>query len=258
MSFFKKAMASMGMGSAKVDAVLDSERVQAGASVTGKVVIRGGKVEQKVDEIYMDIRTEYKEIEYRDGKKKVYTNTATIQNIVLPFEKVILPKDEYEVPFKFQLSPNTPVSTENNEIWIDTSLDIKKAIDPTDLDYIKVSAHPYIQPILDGFIDLGFTDSGIQNEKNTYVKDVDFIQAFNIIPTKAFNGEIDELKVAFFIKDRKIRVFMEIDKRSGLFRELINADKTRTWLELTEEELIEGTDYIQEKIYNAIKNCIIK
>lgn len=54
MSFFKKALASIGVGNAKIDARLEKEDWKQGEEVRGEVVLVGGSVEQQIEEIYME------------------------------------------------------------------------------------------------------------------------------------------------------------------------------------------------------------
>ncbi|MED4604324.1 sporulation protein, partial [Paenibacillus validus] len=53
MSFFKKMLASVGIGSAKVDTELDSSQVSVGGAISGVVRVQGGSTEQQVDRIYL-------------------------------------------------------------------------------------------------------------------------------------------------------------------------------------------------------------
>lgn len=65
MSLFKKMLASLGIGSAQVDARLEQDSLVPGEVVRGEVHITGGDVAQEIDEIYMYVITHY-EREYQD------------------------------------------------------------------------------------------------------------------------------------------------------------------------------------------------
>jgi len=64
---FDKMLSSFGIGSAKVDTKLHKNSYIAGEELTCVVEITGGKVEQKIDEIYLSVKTKY--IKERDDKK---------------------------------------------------------------------------------------------------------------------------------------------------------------------------------------------
>ena len=58
MSFFKKALASIGIGGAKVDTVLENPELQPGDTLKGVIKMMGGKVDQPVDRVYLELLTE--------------------------------------------------------------------------------------------------------------------------------------------------------------------------------------------------------
>jgi sporulation-control protein len=120
MGFFKNAMASMGIGSSKVDTILDNDRVQVGSPVTGRISIKGGKVEQKIDNIYLKVQTEYK----KESGDDEYTLTDTVQKITIPIGEVIQPNQQANIPFQFILSPDVPITAGKTKVWIYTGLDI--------------------------------------------------------------------------------------------------------------------------------------
>ena len=57
---FKKLKASLGIGAAKVDTVLDNIEVFQGGELSGNVHIVGGDVEQQIDLINLVLNTEVK------------------------------------------------------------------------------------------------------------------------------------------------------------------------------------------------------
>ena len=59
MSFFKKALSSIGIGSAKVDTVLLQDQVQPGGVLRGRVEVNGGGIEQQIETIYLQVKTKY-------------------------------------------------------------------------------------------------------------------------------------------------------------------------------------------------------
>jgi sporulation-control protein len=79
MSFFKKMLASVGVGAAKVNTELHTPEVTPGGIISGVVYIEGGDVEQNVDRIYLSIKTHY--IRERDDRK--VKETAVIAKYLL-------------------------------------------------------------------------------------------------------------------------------------------------------------------------------
>ncbi|MGL4996353.1 MAG: sporulation protein, partial [Deefgea sp.] len=55
---FKKLFASVGVGGATVDTVLDNASVYPGSTLTGYVLIRGGSVDQAIEYVDLQLMTE--------------------------------------------------------------------------------------------------------------------------------------------------------------------------------------------------------
>ena len=70
MSMFKRMLASVGIGSAKVDLMLHQDVVKAGDMISGIVRIEGGRVDQEVDDVYAFVMTRYLR-EQNDSKREV-------------------------------------------------------------------------------------------------------------------------------------------------------------------------------------------
>jgi sporulation-control protein len=130
MSFWKNTLVSLGVGSAEIDAELDSDTYRAGDTVSGLLHIQGGNQDQNVDQITLDLVTEY--VEKVDDKK--VTKQAIIDEFALHEPFTIAAGEKRVDPFSFQLSPDTPVTITGTKVWVQTGLDIKQAVDPTDKD----------------------------------------------------------------------------------------------------------------------------
>ncbi|CAH0347696.1 sporulation protein [Bacillus sp. CECT 9360] len=231
MSVFNKVLASIGIGSAHVDTKLERERFRPGDLVTGSVEIIGGSVPQKIDEIYLSVHTTY--VKEYDGKK--LTQIATIHKIRInePFE--VAPTEKKEIPFTFNLPYETPVTSGKTKVWISTGLDIKNAVDPKDEDFIRIEPNELIQSTFSALEALGFQLRNADCEEAPYRfrKRMPFIQEFEFIPkTGAYKGKLDELEIAFFLKNREeAEVLIEVDRKAkgiaGLFAETLDMDETK-------------------------------
>lgn len=80
MMIFSKALASLGVGAATVDTVLDHDTYTAGDLVQGDIHITGGNVEQHIDAIYLSLHINFTN---KSGDKE-YEDTATIFQKKLP------------------------------------------------------------------------------------------------------------------------------------------------------------------------------
>ncbi len=77
MSIFKKLLASVGIGAAKVDTRLYDELVIPGEMLNGEVYITGGDVSQEIDDIYLSVATQY--------KREVDDSTVTEECVLIKY-----------------------------------------------------------------------------------------------------------------------------------------------------------------------------
>ena len=59
MSFFNKVLGAVGIGAAKIDTLLTNTEVEPGGEVSGIVRITGGKTEQNIKKIDLDLVCNY-------------------------------------------------------------------------------------------------------------------------------------------------------------------------------------------------------
>ncbi|WLR52781.1 sporulation protein [Bacillus tianshenii] len=241
MSFFKKMFASIGVGAAEVDTQLEQDILRAGSDITGKVVIRGGSVAQDIDAIYLSLNTTY--LREVDDDKVEETGVIGRYQVTNPF--TIAPDEVKEIPFSFELPLGTPVSIGRSHVWVQTGLDIKMAVDPSDRDYIRVEPHPYMSAFFEALDELGFKLQEAENEVAPKMlgSRLPFVQEFEFIPYRGeFRGKLDELEVIFLaVSENEFDVWMEVDRRAqglgGLFSEMLDMDETKLRIRLTADEL---------------------
>ncbi|USK58384.1 sporulation protein [Peribacillus asahii] len=237
MSVFNKMLASLGIGNAKVDTKLEKSQYTLGETVSGVIDVQGGTVEQKIDEIYLTLHTNY-EVESDDH---TYQKTATINRYLITQPFVIGPNEMKEIPFSFQLPFETPLTYGKTKIWIKTGMDIKNAIDPTDQDYIRVVANPLIDSILHAVKELGFRLREVDCEEapfrfRTYAP---YFQEFEFVPVSgAFRGRLKELEFVFFVKnDQELEVLVELDRKSRGFAALFGDSEKNVRFSLTSHDI---------------------
>ncbi|WP_102348530.1 sporulation protein [Bacillus sp. Marseille-P3661] len=253
MSFFGKMFASIGIGSAKVDTVLANDKLTPGEEIKGKVVVKGGNVQQEIDEIYLSVVTFY-EREVNDKKVKEET---VIGKYRLSERFSINQNETQEIPFSFMLPIDTPVTLGKTKVWVQTGLDIKMAIDPADRDYIEVNAHPLMNAFLNTVTDLGFRlrEVEVQAAPRHIRGRLPFLQEFEFVPISGeFRGRLDELEVVFIsIRPDQMDVLLQVDRRAnnlgGLFSEMLNMDETNLKISVSKEDI----PYLKQKLENLIR-----
>lgn len=252
MDFLKKAMAGIGIGSARVDAILDNSKVRVGEEVTGFLRIKGGNVPQEIEYVYFYLMTKY-EKEFDDKK---ITQNVLIQKETLPVSLTIKENEEKEIPFSFFLSNKAPISAGRYPIWINTGLDIKMAVDPQDNDVLDVKPNSHMEMIFSSLNSMGFRLRNVKNEDARYYHGLPFIQNFEYVPTTEFRTYLDELEVALLVETGYIELLLEVDRRArgigGLFAEALDIDESKVKVKLTDTDFGQGQEYITDKLRNVI------
>ncbi|WML25925.1 sporulation protein [Neobacillus sp. OS1-33] len=253
MSFFNKVFASVGIGSAAVDTKLQKDTYMPGETVNGVVEIKGGKVEQQVDEIYLTLNTTY----LRESDDKKYTVTASIDRFQLTTPFTVRPNEQKDIPFSFQLPFDTPLSIGRSKIWVTTGLDIKGGVDPSDKDSLKVVPNQLMSAVFKAIDNLGFRirEADCEEAPRRLRGRLPFVQEFEFVPTSGlFRGKLDELEVVFFPSGNgSLDIMFQVDRRArglaGLFSEAMGADETNVRLSVSNADI----PNLQQKIQSVIQ-----
>ncbi len=217
---FGKLKASLGIGAAKVDTVLDSMAVEQGESIKGVVHIQGGDVEQQIDAINLKLCTEVK-VESDNGVSYQEFILGQLQ-AVQPF--VIGANEQKQVPFELKLHEETPVTALNAiknrcHVWLETTLDIDFAIDPKDRDYVEVRPLPVVAKVIgaiqsNGFdmvkadVEKGFLRGGNFSSKSGCYQEIEFRNG-GFINKK-------EIELSFVLEGGFVHCLAEVDRALGL------------------------------------------
>ncbi len=241
MSIFNKVLASVGIGAAKVDTKLEKSRYTAGDVIRGTVEIQGGNTKQNIDAIYLTLYTTY--IRERDDKK--YTDHAAITKYQVNEPFVIGAGELKSIPFSFNLPYTTPATMGKTQVWIQTGLDIKMAVDPTDKDFIEVLPSPLASEVLNAVRSLGFRQRKVDCEvapKRFRTPHV-FIQEFEFSATNpTYRSRLDELEVVFLNQSsNSVEVLLQIDRRArglgSFLSEALELDETFVRLTFTDRDI---------------------
>lgn len=252
MSFFDKVFASVGIGSATVDTRLERDTYAPGELVKGVVEIRGGKIEQQIDDIYLSLNTTY----LKESDDKKYHVTATIDRFRITSPFVIGKNDRKEIPFSFQLPYDTPLTIGRTKLWVTTGLDIKNAVDPGDKDDLKVVPDRLMTAVFNAIENLGFRLREADCEEASYHMRgrFPFVQEFEYVPTSGpFRGKLDELELVFRPTANGVtELLFQVDRRarglSGLFAEAAGMDETNVRLTVSASDIPNLQQQIQSII----------
>lgn len=253
MSFFKKMLASVGIGSATVDTELDSIRVVAGDWISGTVHIQGGQVEQQIEAIFLSLKCYYARALNDQG----ITHTAVIAKYKVADGFHLQAGHRETLPFRYRLPENMPITLRDSPVWIETGLDIDNGADSSDKDLLEVLPSPEMRTVLDAMDRLGF---GLRKITNSYApslgRGLPFVQEFEYDPSPSFRRTLDELEAVFFPRNGNLEVMLQVDRRargfSGRLAEALNLDEIYVRIYFTREELRSGPDHIAAMLEEVI------
>ncbi|SMF83463.1 sporulation protein [Pseudobacteriovorax antillogorgiicola] len=217
----RKLLASMGIGNAKVDTVLNHDELYPGTQVEGEVRIQGGDVAQDIDRISFDLVTVAQD-ESRDGEPHDH---ALIARIAISEAMTVDAGAFVAIPFSFTLPIDTPINSIDGHdlpipIELHTSLDIAAAIDPRDRDPIRVSPNALQERILKAMDELGFRLFKSDLEFGHIPgQRLPFYQEIEFYPPPSLSRYMSELELTFVCRDGSMDVVLEMDKKTrGLAR----------------------------------------
>lgn len=218
---FKKLLASVGIGKAKVDAILLNEQLTAGSSFDVEVVITGGDVEQELNAIELAIMAQAKaEADLGEDEVK-YNKSVVLQHWNQTLNLVIQPGETITRQFTLTLHPETPATKLFNssvsKVWLQTGLDIKNGIDGSDKDSLAIVPSATQLAVLDVISQSGYRLFKVDIEAGR-VRGSDFssqlpcYQEYEFKPeSRSFFGA-RELEVTFVDNGSATGVLIEVDR----------------------------------------------
>ncbi|WP_073310952.1 sporulation protein [Halobaculum gomorrense] len=243
----KKVLASIGIGNASVDTVLEADTVRPGDTVGARVEIDGGDAEQEVGRIELELETRYRTDDgYRETDIARYTLT---DGFTIEVGKSRSVPTEIEIPYE------TPLTLGRTDVWVETELDIAMAVDPEDRDALTVEPTPRLSALFDAAEALGLSLHTAECEADSYGRyfGSSFVQEFEFRPQGGpFADELDELDVVARDGPDSLTAFVEVDRRGGLLSELADADESRTRFTVESTDV----DAVADELRDAIRQRV--
>lgn len=213
---FKKLLASIGVGAATIDTQLETLEVRSGDVLKGQLVVSGGAVAQKIDDIYITVKAKYR----KQGLDSAYFSNGTVCHCRVSESFTIGAGETKIVPFAVSIPLYTPITDGLSLLWLQTDLEIHLSKDAEDEDYLIVKPLPIMQSVLQTIEEIGFETLEVVCEDGTLEGmlpfDTGFYQVFRFVPTKEqFKNKIDELDVVFnLITQTETEVTIEINQHT--------------------------------------------
>lgn len=267
MSFFKRAMATMGIGSAKIDTVLEGDRFRAGEEIIGKIYVKGGNVDQDINKITIRLMTYYlteeieRHVDDNNNEVEEFTtrkNDFQMDAIEFPKPFTIQAKQTVEFDFSFKIPDAAPITGDNEAVWIQTDLDIAAGVDSSDRDYIQLLPHPYIQYVYDILTsNLGFELVGFEQKYTNFNgRSLPIIQEIRFIPNSFLHGQLDDIEIIFNVTSYGLEMFIEIDRKlrgvRGIILESLDLDESVIRIKIDAQRFQNDNGQIEEEICNVL------
>lgn len=209
-----RILAGLGVGGARVNLVLDQPRVELGGTLTGTIKISSGSVDQHIEQIYINLLLRSAYIT-EDGEHCLEHTVGTLRAAEGLTVRAGAP--EISLPVELQLPFNIPISYGKTAYYLQTGLDIKRAVDPKDLDPVTILPHPPLRLVLEALHHLGMWDKPASGSFNGRY------QLFEYRPTTFLAGQLDELEVYITSAPDRLHMVMQIDKKiRGAFSKLVD------------------------------------
>ncbi|WP_257265973.1 sporulation protein [Endozoicomonas sp. ONNA2] len=235
-------MASLSIGAAKVDAVLEQPELIPGKRVDFTIRVNGGGAEQQIDNIYLKICCQYfVELEKRkSGDEGTVTEkvkkTCSLSQWSLPETFIIAPGEERIFNAGFILPHNTPITLGEGKVWLETGLDIQFAIDPTDTDMLVVRPDALMAGLFDGLTNSGLQLRQAECEAATGFE-LPFVQEFEFVPVSGtFLGRWRELEIVAWRDDQQLKLWFAVDRQQrglhGMLSGLLGRGELHRHLEM--------------------------
>lgn len=218
---FKKFLASVGIGKAKVDTILLDDTLRAGDSFDIEVVITGGEVEQQLNGIELAIMASAK-AEADVGEEEIeYNKSVVLQHWEQSLNLTIQPGETVTRNFTLDLHPETPATQlfgqQISKVWLQTGLDIKSGLDGSDKDSLEIIPSNTQLAVLDVIEQSGYSLFKVDIEAggvraSNFSSHLPCYQEYEFKPNSRSLFGAKELEVTFVDNGDETGVLIEIDR----------------------------------------------
>lgn len=264
MSFFKRTIASFGIGAAKVDTKITNNVVKQGDDLSGVVVVKGGDTNQPIESIKLNLMTLY----CHEGNDRLTSAIIHTHKVNEPF--IINEQEQQEIPFSFKIPLDTPMTMEDPKtfqnvppVWIETGVEIKNAVDPKDKDPITVDPTEVYEGMIDLIKMVGFRFRQMENQRTPRVikSRLPYVQQFEFVPNFGkYAHKLDELEVYMMPEEHETKLYFEIDKKTrgtmGSFAEKMNLDQHHGVVTFKNDTILNDRNAVCDKIEEIIDGVL--
>lgn len=229
-------MAAVGIGGARVDALVQNPAVRVGEDLTGVVQVTGGALEHRVERINLGLTTRYK------ADDAYLVHTLFTEPVIGGFD--LRPGEKLEFPFRLPIPHGTPLTLPGTAVWLVTDADIAAAVDPGDTDHLQILPSREMEVVIGAAQRLGFhlKASEVEYHHGRVVQELSFAP-----PHGQFR--INELEVMMFQTPGGLDVLLEVDRRATGMASFFTAEfeQKGRW-HVPNETLLRGPDAVAHEL----------
>lgn len=212
---FDKFLSKVGVGAAKVDTVLQASEIVRGNALQGEVRMTGGKTDQEVKKVYLELYTHYT---YVNQEGQELSSNFVLHHMDIDEGFTLQAGEEVVYDFELEVPLVTPIAFGPTTVNLKTGLDVSWAFDPKDRDPVQVMADPATERLLIAAQDLGFehtTESGRCYEMDDL--EVPYAQSFYFIQQGGLSRGSQEFEMLIQATPDEAEVMIVIDERRVRF-----------------------------------------
>ncbi|ANB56885.1 spoOM family protein [Anoxybacillus sp. B7M1] len=224
---FKKLLSKLGVGSAKVNLILQQPHVRLGEKIEGEFIIEGGTVEQHIRKLDVELHL----IVRHNGQE--YRRAVAVIPVAPSF--TVHAGERKVWPFSYIVPLHLPITRYSVDYIFVTRLDIADGVDAMDKDAVRILPPAPLEKLFAALDKLGFREKADSGKITTYG------QEFAFFPVGEFRGIIQEVECFVFFEEQGLRLQLEVDVLSGSYGygEIeLKRDIFFTYDEMNEEEAV--------------------
>ena len=210
---FDNVLASVRIGAAEVDTLLERDTVRPGETLSTQVVVEGGNVDQDIEAIELELKTR-REREEGSDTYEISSQRVTGAFTIHEDEQRVF---EADVPIH-QETPITSLDArrDDSKVWIDTDLEIDRAIDADDTDHLNVAPTDPMATMLEAVSSAGHSLHEITVDTDhiaTHHEESHLPVDQEIVFKPEGDRDYTEVEIHFLPREHETHVLVEFDYR---------------------------------------------
>ncbi|WP_028116371.1 sporulation protein [Ferrimonas senticii] len=215
---FSKLMASVGIGAAKVDTIIHTERLYPGQPFDIEIVIEGGKVDQQINGLTLAlmVQAEVESGDHEGLQSLVLHDWHLNESFTIGAGEIVRDSFQLQLPLETPLTL-LPRCRNQTHVWLQTGLDIASGVDGSDKDFLPVAPVPAMSNVMAAIEGLGFALYSADVEKGQlrgsgFYSTLGCYQELEYRPASFGNIAIKELELSFVLADNALHLLVEVDR----------------------------------------------